>query len=149
MQSTYTWVAPPTLSSPPPKFPNLNAKLSTTTAAITTLTPPKLTKTNSSEEADRFPLPLAHVKSITSTSNPFVKHCLKLLHNSSYRHSHGSVLVVGSTPIRYTLFFYFFCKILLFKCSKLNLGGCYFLVLKLNVAVLCFSFTISVRKKNL
>lgn len=41
-----------------------------------------------------------NVKSITSTSNPFVKHCLKLRQNSSYRHSHGSVLVVGSTPIR-------------------------------------------------
>lgn len=41
-----------------------------------------------------------HVKSITSTSNPFVKHCLKLQQNSSYRHSHASALVVGSTPIR-------------------------------------------------
>uniref|UniRef100_A0A5B7ATM3 Uncharacterized protein n=1 Tax=Davidia involucrata TaxID=16924 RepID=A0A5B7ATM3_DAVIN len=46
-----------------------------------------------------LPLP-SHVKSITSTSNPFVKHCLKLRHSSSYRHSHGSVLVVGTTPIR-------------------------------------------------
>ncbi|XP_062100655.1 uncharacterized protein LOC133806574 isoform X2 [Humulus lupulus] len=45
------------------------------------------------------PLP-SHVKSITSTSNPFVKHCLKLRHSSSYRHTHGSVLVVGATPIR-------------------------------------------------
>ncbi|CAK7339646.1 unnamed protein product [Dovyalis caffra] len=42
----------------------------------------------------------AQVKSITSTSNPFVKHCLKLHQSSSYRHSHASVLVVGSTPIR-------------------------------------------------
>ncbi|KAJ6412917.1 hypothetical protein OIU84_005867 [Salix udensis] len=41
-----------------------------------------------------------HVKSIASTSNPFVKHCLKLQQNSSYRHSHASALVVGSTPIR-------------------------------------------------
>ncbi|KAL4644412.1 hypothetical protein ACB092_02G162900 [Castanea dentata] len=47
----------------------------------------------------KVPLP-SHVQSITSTSNPFVKHCLKLRHNSSYRHSHGSVLVVGATPIR-------------------------------------------------
>lgn len=46
-----------------------------------------------------LPLP-SHVKSITSTSNPFVKHCLKLRHSSSYRRSHGSVLVVGATPIR-------------------------------------------------
>jgi TrmH family RNA methyltransferase len=47
----------------------------------------------------KLPLP-SHVKSITSTSNPFVKHCLKLRHSSSYRHSHGSALVVGATPIR-------------------------------------------------
>ncbi|KAK3021320.1 hypothetical protein RJ639_045828 [Escallonia herrerae] len=54
------------------------------------------------EEGDTnssLPLPY-HVKCITSTSNPFVKHCLKLRHSPSYRHSHGSVLVVGSTPIR-------------------------------------------------
>lgn len=47
----------------------------------------------------KLPLP-SHVKSITSTSNPFVKHCLKLRSSSSYRHSHGSALVVGATPIR-------------------------------------------------
>lgn len=46
-----------------------------------------------------LPLP-HHVKTITSTSNPFVKHCVKLRQSSSYRHSHGSVLLVGSTPIR-------------------------------------------------
>ncbi|XP_059641658.1 uncharacterized protein LOC132283676 isoform X2 [Cornus florida] len=46
-----------------------------------------------------IPLP-SHLKSITSTSNPFVKHCLKLRHSSSYRHSHASALVVGTTPIR-------------------------------------------------
>lgn len=40
-------------------------------------------------------------KLITSASNPFVKHCLKLRNNSSYRRSHGSVLVVGTTPIRF------------------------------------------------
>ncbi|XP_039062356.1 uncharacterized tRNA/rRNA methyltransferase YsgA-like isoform X1 [Hibiscus syriacus] len=47
----------------------------------------------------KFALP-SHVKSITSTSNPFVKHCLKLKNSSSYRHSHASVLVVGTTPLR-------------------------------------------------
>ncbi|XP_022739711.1 uncharacterized protein LOC111291871 [Durio zibethinus] len=47
----------------------------------------------------RFAL-TAHVKSITSTSNPFVKHCLKLKNSSSYRHSNGSALVVGTTSIR-------------------------------------------------
>ncbi|KAF8411342.1 hypothetical protein HHK36_003889 [Tetracentron sinense] len=50
---------------------------------------------------DDFSLPLpSHVKSITSPSNPFVKHCLKLRHSSSYRHSHASALVLGTTPIR-------------------------------------------------
>ncbi|KAH1082581.1 hypothetical protein J1N35_022342 [Gossypium stocksii] len=47
----------------------------------------------------KFALP-SHVKSITSTSNPFVKHCLKLKNSTSYRHSHASALVVGTTPIR-------------------------------------------------
>ncbi|XP_050388069.1 uncharacterized protein LOC126805023 [Argentina anserina] len=47
----------------------------------------------------QLPLP-SHVKFITSTSNPFVKHCNKLRQSSSYRHTHGSVLVVGATPIR-------------------------------------------------
>ncbi|KAK6125866.1 hypothetical protein DH2020_040392 [Rehmannia glutinosa] len=41
-----------------------------------------------------------NVRTITSTSNPFVKHCVKLRQSSSYRHIHGSVLVVGTTPIR-------------------------------------------------
>ncbi|CAI9282335.1 unnamed protein product [Lactuca saligna] len=45
-------------------------------------------------------IPPFHVKSITSTSNPFVKHCVKLRNSSSYRHSHGSVLIVGTTPLR-------------------------------------------------
>ncbi|KAL8142707.1 hypothetical protein V2J09_015739 [Rumex salicifolius] len=49
-----------------------------------------------SSESSRLPL----LKSITSTSNPFIKHCVKLRQSSSYRHSHGSALVVGSTPIR-------------------------------------------------
>ncbi|XWS29608.1 hypothetical protein CRYUN_Cryun24cG0043700 [Craigia yunnanensis] len=47
----------------------------------------------------KFALPF-HVKSITSTSNRFVKHCLKLKNSSSYRHFHSSALVVGTTPIR-------------------------------------------------
>ncbi|KAJ7953504.1 tRNA/rRNA methyltransferase (SpoU) family protein [Quillaja saponaria] len=45
-------------------------------------------------------IPVPSQKLITSTANPFVKHCLKLRQNSSYRRSHGSVLVVGATPIR-------------------------------------------------
>ncbi|CAH8344949.1 unnamed protein product [Eruca vesicaria subsp. sativa] len=49
--------------------------------------------------ATRVSLP-SHVSSITSTSNPFVKHCLKLRQSASYRHAHGSVLVVGAIPIR-------------------------------------------------
>ncbi|KAB2597540.1 RNA methyltransferase-like protein 1B [Pyrus ussuriensis x Pyrus communis] len=58
-----------------------------------------LTPTNFSDTDFKLPLP-SHVTSITSTSNPFVKHCHKLRHSSSYRHSHGSALVVGATPIR-------------------------------------------------
>ncbi|KAL5705908.1 hypothetical protein ACHQM5_024138 [Ranunculus cassubicifolius] len=46
-----------------------------------------------------IPLP-SHVDFITSPSNPFVKHCVKLRRNSSYRHSHGSAILFGSTPIR-------------------------------------------------
>ncbi|XP_030548516.1 uncharacterized tRNA/rRNA methyltransferase slr1673 [Rhodamnia argentea] len=41
-----------------------------------------------------------NVELLTSTSNPFVKHCVKLRQSSSYRHSHSSALVVGTTPIR-------------------------------------------------
>lgn len=41
-----------------------------------------------------------NVRAITSTSNPFVKHCVKLRQSSTYRHFHAHVLVVGSTPIR-------------------------------------------------
>ncbi|KAL3845114.1 hypothetical protein ACJIZ3_002517 [Penstemon smallii] len=56
---------------------------------------------NKSEIASKRALHLPpNVKTITSTSNPFVKHCVKLRQSSSYRHSHGSVLVVGVTPIR-------------------------------------------------
>ncbi|KAI5669254.1 hypothetical protein M9H77_19107 [Catharanthus roseus] len=46
-----------------------------------------------------LPLP-HHVNSITSTSNPFVKYCVKLRNSSAYRYSHASILLVGSTPIR-------------------------------------------------
>ncbi|KAF3333022.1 rRNA methyltransferase 3B [Carex littledalei] len=38
-------------------------------------------------------------KTITSVSNPLVKHCVKLRLSSSYRRSNGSVLIVGLTPI--------------------------------------------------
>lgn len=48
-------------------------------------------------------------KVITSAANPFVKHCLKLRLSSSYRHVHGSVVVVGTTPIR--------CVFYIFKLS--------------------------------
>jgi len=43
-------------------------------------------------------------KLITSASNPFVKHCLKLRNSSSYRRAHASALVVGATPIRSHVF---------------------------------------------
>ncbi|KAK8962069.1 hypothetical protein KSP40_PGU003941 [Platanthera guangdongensis] len=38
---------------------------------------------------------------LSSSSNPFVKHCVKLRLSSSYRRSQGSALVVGLTPIMY------------------------------------------------
>ncbi|THU65387.1 hypothetical protein C4D60_Mb05t03100 [Musa balbisiana] len=47
---------------------------------------------------------------ITSTSNPFIKHCIKLRISSSYRHSFDFVVVVGLTPILSVSF-------LLFKSS--------------------------------
>jgi len=43
-------------------------------------------------------------KLITSASNPFVKHCLKLRNSSSYRRAHASALVVGATLIRSHVF---------------------------------------------
>ncbi|KAK7250631.1 hypothetical protein RIF29_33177 [Crotalaria pallida] len=49
-----------------------------------------------SEDNDGKPPP----KLITSVSNPFVKHCVKLRSSSSYRRNHASALVIGSTPIR-------------------------------------------------
>uniref|UniRef100_A0A2P2K175 Uncharacterized protein n=1 Tax=Rhizophora mucronata TaxID=61149 RepID=A0A2P2K175_RHIMU len=57
----------------------------------------------------KFSLPAA-VEAITSPSNPFVKHCVKLGRSSPYRQSHASALIVGTTPIRYFLGFhcYFF-----------------------------------------
>ncbi|KAM7276311.1 hypothetical protein ACFE04_018177 [Oxalis oulophora] len=59
----------------------------------------KVTKLSAATNPNGGHLP-SHVKSITSTTNPFVKHCLKLRDNSSYRHSHGSALVLGVTPVR-------------------------------------------------
>lgn len=56
-------------------------------------------------------------KLITSVSNPFVKHCLKLRNSSSYRCSHGSALVVGATPIRshlMVLFSIFFFQLFIY-----------------------------------
>lgn len=53
-------------------------------------------------------------KPITSVSNPFVKHCLKLRNSSSYRRSHASAIVVGATPIRSHVFPSVFLSILLF-----------------------------------
>lgn len=58
---------------------------------------------NASEKMLSFP---PKVKSITSTSNPFVKHCVKLRLSSSYRHLHGSVLVVGAILVREIYGFY-------------------------------------------
>ncbi|XP_073058138.1 uncharacterized protein [Primulina eburnea] len=58
---------------------------------------------NASEKMPSFP---PEVKNITSTSNSFVKHCVKLRLSSSYRHLHGSVLVVGAILVREIYGFY-------------------------------------------
>lgn len=90
-----------TLQLSPIKPPNSLTKLSVSQS--TTQRSPKDAYFNGGGDDDSsvvaLPLPY-HVKSITSPSNPFVKHCLKLRHSSSYRHSHASVLVVGTTPLR-------------------------------------------------
>uniref|UniRef100_A0A7N0ZRX3 tRNA/rRNA methyltransferase SpoU type domain-containing protein n=1 Tax=Kalanchoe fedtschenkoi TaxID=63787 RepID=A0A7N0ZRX3_KALFE len=58
-------------------------------------------ETQFGKDADDGPAkPYVLPKVIASAANPFVKHCLKLRLNSSYRHAHGSVVVVGTTPIR-------------------------------------------------
>ncbi|XP_073155412.1 uncharacterized protein [Henckelia pumila] len=59
------------------------------------------------ENASKKMLPFPpKVKNITSTSNPFVKHCVKLRLSSSYRYLHGSVLVVGAILVREIYGFY-------------------------------------------
>ncbi|XP_057825476.1 uncharacterized protein LOC131037370 isoform X2 [Cryptomeria japonica] len=42
----------------------------------------------------------AHVDYISSVANPFVKHLVKLRRSSTYRRSVGSVVVLGTTPLR-------------------------------------------------
>lgn len=59
-------------------------------------------------------------KLITSPSNPFVKHCLKLRNSSSYRRAHASALVVGATPIRSHAFLLLFSE---FSFSGFPFGG--------------------------
>ena len=74
-----------------------------------------------SDEAN-FTTSLLKSKLITSTSNPFVKHCLRLRSNSSYRRSHGSAVVVGATPLRY----YDSCSYSLLEpiyCKNANFNG--------------------------
>ncbi|XP_024978426.1 uncharacterized protein LOC112515742 [Cynara cardunculus var. scolymus] len=68
-------------------------------SSLSLIQPPKSQNGDPKEATPSKILPF-HVKSITSTSNPFVKHCVKLRNSSSYRHSHGSVLLVGTTPLR-------------------------------------------------
>lgn len=96
----------------------------------------KLSSINIAEAIDftgRIPLP-SHVKAITSISNPFVKHCVKLRFSSSYRHFHGSVVVVGATPIRLSLirllcpqfFWVLFMAVFLIEKSNQCMPACIF-----------------------
>ncbi|KAG9441919.1 hypothetical protein H6P81_017773 [Aristolochia fimbriata] len=57
-------------------------------------------KSGAPNRRDVVSLPPPKVGFISSTSNPFVKHCLKLRQSSSYRQSQGSAVVVGITPIK-------------------------------------------------
>ncbi|XP_057984482.1 uncharacterized protein LOC131169304 isoform X1 [Hevea brasiliensis] len=106
MQSTYAYRAP-AVSPPHLNLSNSKPRLSIASPNQPQTQTQKISQYryyNSDGDIDnsaevKFTLP-AHVKSITSTSNPFVKHCVKLRHSSSYRHFHGSALVVGTTPIR-------------------------------------------------
>lgn len=51
------------------------------------------------DKNSRVDLP-SHVNYISSVANPYVKHLVKLRQSTSYRHSVGSVVVVGRTPLR-------------------------------------------------
>ncbi|CAF2146342.1 hypothetical protein BRARA_A00103 [Brassica rapa] len=89
----------------PPVSPRLPLEIKTSLSKLRASSPRTHIQINHSDDltekspATRVSLP-SHVSSITSTSNPFVKHCLKLRQSASYRHAHGSVLVVGAIPIR-------------------------------------------------
>ncbi|XP_049932897.1 uncharacterized protein LOC126409933 [Nymphaea colorata] len=50
--------------------------------------------------------PPAHIDSISSTTNSFVKHCLKLRQSSKYRYSSASAIVIRLTPIREIFMFH-------------------------------------------
>ncbi|KAF3532544.1 hypothetical protein DY000_02036271 [Brassica cretica] len=88
----------------PALSPRLPLEIKTSVPKLRASSPRTHTQINHSDDltekspATRVSLP-SHVDSITSTSNPFVKHCLKLRQSASYRHAHGSVLVVGAIPI--------------------------------------------------
>ena len=112
MLCTYnSWLQASTISYPPQlKLLNENSNLSITKTKTQVQRKSLDNRFENNEDDDidndggvsgllKFALPF-HVKSITSTSNTFVKHCLKLKTSSSYRHSHASALVVGTTPIR-------------------------------------------------
>ncbi|KAL0726144.1 hypothetical protein Bca4012_022237 [Brassica carinata] len=89
----------------PALSPRLPLDIKTSVSKLRASSAPTHNRINHSDDltdkspAARVPLP-SHVNSITSTSNPFVKHCSKLRQSASYRHAHGSVLVVGAIPIR-------------------------------------------------
>ena len=62
-------------------------------------TPINCRPTGVESEENPFPcVPL--VETITSPSNAFIKHCVKLRTSSSYRRAAKTLLVVGSTPLR-------------------------------------------------
>lgn len=47
-----------------------------------------------------FPSIPAHVHTITSPANAYIRHCVQVRQSRSYRDAANSVLVVGGTPLR-------------------------------------------------
>ncbi|XP_050204596.1 uncharacterized protein LOC126654695 [Mercurialis annua] len=95
MQSTCVFCLPSKTPPPPLNLTNWNPS----TKSATNSPNERIGDTDNLAAQLKFPLP-THLNSITSTSNPFIKHCVKLRSSSPYRHAHASALVVGTTPIR-------------------------------------------------
>lgn len=62
---------------------------------------PQLASTDGADaNAPAFPTIPAHVHTITSPANAYIRHCVQVRQSRSYRDAANSVLVVGGTPLR-------------------------------------------------